>query len=294
MTIFKYPERMTDRYCLSKQTLTVRSVVCAVLLSVAGLTACSPSAPDIPSDRLNRIIEQFERGEAAFANEHWQLTSLEHNPFRVDDLANSLNDVSTEDGSRPRMTPIARIPQEADQDFHHIVKQLLDAGVFGIVLPQVRTAPQVTKLVQAMRYPPQQGSQYPDPVGRRGWGPTGARQLWGLTNQTYAEKADVWPLNPEGELLAIVMIETREAIEDIDEILSVPGLGGALIGPADLSLSLGVGTPAANGQAPEVEDATAKVGQACVTHNVICGSFGSPDVELRLQQGFRLFTRSSP
>ena len=90
------------------------------------------------------------------------------------------------------------------------------------------------------------------------------------------------------------MIETREAIEDIDEILSVPGLGGALIGPADLSLSLGVGTPAANGQAPEVEDATAKVGQACVTHNVICGSFGSPDVELRLQQGFRLFTRSSP
>ena len=92
----------------------------------------------------------------------------------------------------------------------------------------------------------------------------------------------------------MIMIETREAVENIDAILSVPRLGAALIGPADLSLSLGVGTPGANGQAPEVEEATAAVARACVTHNVICGSFGSPDVDLRLEQGFRLFTRSRP
>ena len=92
----------------------------------------------------------------------------------------------------------------------------------------------------------------------------------------------------------MIMIETREAVENIDAILSVPRLGAALIGPADLSLSLGVGTPGANGQAPEVEEATAAVARACVTYNVICGSFGSPDVDLRLEQGFRLFTRSRP
>ena len=268
-----------------------------LILSVVSLSACGGSAPEPevgPSSRLNRIIEQFERGEPSFANEHWQLTSLEHNPFRVDDLETSLEGARDPDGGRPRVTPIARIPHEADQDYHHVVKQLLDAGVFGIVVPQVRTPEQVTTLVRAMRYPPQQGAQYVEPVGRRGWGPTPARRLWGLEAEEYTERADVWPLNPNGELLAIIMIETREAVDNIDAILSVPGLGGALIGPADLSLSLGVGTPAANGSAPEVEEATALVAQACVTHNIICGSFGSPDVDLRLDQGFRLFTRGRP
>ena len=266
-----------------------------ILVLSVGACATSDPEPDAgSSSRLNRIIEQFERGAPSFANEHWQLTSLEHNPFRVDDLEASIASARAPDGARPTITPVARIPHEADQDYHHVVKQLLDAGVFGIVLPQVRTPAQVTTLVRAMRYPPQQGSPGLEPTGRRGWGPTAARQLWGLDADEYTKRADVWPLNPDGELLAMIMIETREAVENIDAILSVPGLGAALIGPADLSLSLGVGTPAANGQAPEVEEATAAVARACVTHNVICGSFGSPDVDLRLEQGFRLFTRSRP
>ena len=97
------------------------------------------------------------------------------------------------------------------------------------------------KLVYSMRYPPQRGAKYPQPVGDRGCCPGDAPRYWGLSLHEYFLRADVWPLNPDGELLALVMIESREAIKNINEILSVPGLGGVLIGPHDLSLSLGVG-----------------------------------------------------
>ena len=239
--------------------------------------------------RLNRIIEQFENGEAALANEHWRIVSLEHNPFLVDDLEDFLSELESDGAARPRLTPIVRIPHEADQDYHHVVKQILDAGAMGIVLPQVRTAAEVTRLVRAMRYPPQRGAAYPDPRGRRGWGPTGARRLWGLDNNAYAAKADVWPLNPDGELLAIAMVETREIVENIDEVLQVPGLGGVLIGPSDLSLALGVGTPGANPTAPEVEAAIQTVGDACVRHGSLCGIYTRSDVDARMGQGFKMF-----
>jgi len=69
-----------------------------------------------------------------------------------------------------------------------------------------------------------------------------------VTTAEYAVKADVWPLNPAGELMAIVMIESREGVRNIDEILKVPGLGAALIAGGDLGVSLGVGP---NPTAPE-------------------------------------------
>jgi 4-hydroxy-2-oxoheptanedioate aldolase len=265
---------------------------------VVGFGLLSAAAPAVAQSggakgRLNPIIEQFEQGKPAFNTEHWQLTSLEHNPFMMGALEKSLQSARPEGSAKPRYAPIARIPHEGDQDFKHIVKQILDAGAFGIVLPQVRTKEEAARLVRAMRYPPQRGAKYPNPPGIRGWGPTGALRLWGLSADDYARKADLWPLNPEGELLAIVMIETREGVKNINEILSVPGLAGVLIGPSDLSLSLGVGTPGPNVNAPEVEEATATVAKACVALKRICGTFESPNIDARVAQGFRLFTRAS-
>ena len=274
---------------------SVRYITAALGLAVILGAACGsqPESPQTSGVRMNKIIEQYERGEPALANEHWRIVSLEHSPFLVDDLEAFLAELEAEGAPRPRLTPVVRIAHEADQDFHHAVKEFLDAGAFGIVLPQVRTADQVTRFVRAMRYPPQGGSMYPDPRGRRGWAPGGAMRLWGLESDDYARKADVWPLNPDGELLAIIMVETREAVENIDEIFQVPGLGGALIGRADLSMSYGVGTPAANGAAPEVEAAIDTVAEACVRHSIICGIYAAENVEERVAQGFRLFPVAS-
>ena len=254
-------------------TTSARHIVWAIALTVlfcAALTSW-PAAQQGSGERRSKLIEQFEKGEAAIGNEHWRTISLEHNPFMLDDLEAALNEIEAEGSGRPRLTPIVRINHEADENFHHVVKQFLDAGAFGIVLPQVRSPEQVTKLVRAMRYPPQRGSQYREPLGRRGWGPTAATRVWNLSADEYARKADVWPLNPEGELLAIIMCETRECLANIDEILQVPGLGAVMIGSADLSLALGVGTPAANPGAPEVQAAVKTLADACMRHNVPCG-----------------------
>ena len=277
---------------MTRRTSTAgRRTACALAIAALLGAACMAGPEAQSADgRLNKIIEQFEAGENALAGEHWRIVSLEHNPFLVDDLEDFLGEIEPDEGERPELTPIVRIPHEADQDYHHVVKQILDAGAMGIVLPQVRTTAEVTRLVQAMRYPPQRGAQYVEPRGRRGWGPTGARRIWGgISSDEYAARADVWPLNPEGELLAIAMVETREMVNDIDAILQVPGLGGVLIGPSDLSLSLGVGTPGANPSAPEVEEAIVKVGEACMRHDKLCGIYTSSNVEQRSAQGFKLF-----
>ena len=257
------------------------------------LTVGAAAQPDgvTPDDSMNGIIERFERGEPSFNGEAFQLMpDLEHNPFRLDDLERGLAALRPAGSTRPTLAPIVRIPYEADQDYKHLVKQLLDVGLMGIILPGVRTPEEALRFVGTMRYPPQRTSKYPEPAGLRGWSPGGALRLWGLTETEYARKADLWPLNPEGELLAIAMIETPEAVTNIREILNVPGLGAVLIGQADLSMELGVGTPGANRYAPEVEAAVAEVAEACVALKKLCGSYQSPDIEARVAQGFRLFT----
>ena len=262
---------MTDEK--RSMTTSARYIVWATVLTVLLCTALTswPTAQQGSGERLNKLIEQFEKGEVAIGNEHWRTISLEHNPFMMDDLEAALNEIEAEGSGRPRVTPIVRLNHEADENFHHVVKQFLDAGAFGIALPQVRSPEQVTKLVRAMRYPPQRGSKYREPPGRRGWGPSGATRVWKLSSDEYARKADVWPLNPEGELLAIIMCETRECLANIDEIMQVPGLGAVMIGSADLSLALGVGTPGANPDAPEVQAAVKTLADACMRHNVPCG-----------------------
>ncbi len=264
-----------------------RAIVLVAVVVAFGTLAASLAAQQ-PGERTNQIIEQFEQGNAAFGEEHWQFLSLTLSPFLRDDIEQAMEDLRVE-GERPRLTPIVRIPYWGEQQYQHMAKQFLSVGAMGIIVPEVETAEQAATLVENMRYPPQRGARFPEPVGKRGCCPGAAPAYWGLSRDEYFERSDVWPLNPDGELLALVMVESRTAIDNIDAILSVPGLAGVMVGPADLSLSLGVGTPGPNLRAPEVEEATAAVARACVAHNAICGTFETSDVDARLAQGFKLF-----
>jgi 2-keto-3-deoxy-L-rhamnonate aldolase RhmA len=275
--------------------LTVTSLaLCLGFLHMAPAAQSGQGAPK-PRVRLNKIIEQFEQGKPAFAGEHWQFISIEHT-LLFDDYAKALASLQPAKGEvRPRLTPVVRIVPSADEPFKSAVKQVLDDGAFGVVLPDVETKEQVMRFVSAMRYPQQPGSKYPRPEGVRGWGPVGARRMMGgLSDLEHHLRADLWPLNPDGELLAIVMIETREAVKNIYDILKVPGLGGALIGPFDLSLSLGSGNPAPDVRSTAVVQATATVAKACVELKKLCGTFGSPDINATLAQGFTLIPYARP
>ncbi len=260
--------------------------ILAALATVA--TPGAESQAGSTPERLNQVIERFEQGLPSFNNQHWRYIAMEHAPWDMNTVVQILKGLKPAGAARPRLTPIIRMPQEADDNFKWAVKQALDVGVMGVILPHVTTPEEALSFVKSMRFPPQRGALHPEPTGVRGWGPTGAVPYWGLDNKSYTlERADVWPLNPAGELLAIVMIESRQGVQNIERILAVPGVGGALVGPSDLSMDLGVGPDPAH---PDVEAMTATVAKACVARKALCGTFQSPDVKKRIEQGFRLFT----
>ena len=130
------------------------ALVGVVLAAVAACGALvSTLAAQQPRVRLNRIIEQFEQGLPSFANEHWHFFTLTNNPFLIDDLEQLLADLRPEGSSRPRLTPIVRIPYWGDQEYKHMIKQFLGVGVMGIIVPEVEMREQALRLVQRLRYP---------------------------------------------------------------------------------------------------------------------------------------------
>jgi 4-hydroxy-2-oxoheptanedioate aldolase len=157
-------------------------------------------------------------------------------------------------------------------------------GAFGIMFPAIENKQQALEAVSSARYPQVKGTKYPEPIGRRGNGNMPAAWFWGLSRPEYSRRADIWPANPEGELLLFLQIETAEGVKNVDEILSVPGIGVLFVGPNDLSWSLGV--PQGS---PEHEAAVERVLKACMARNIPAAiTVTEADVVKRLKQGFRI------
>jgi 4-hydroxy-2-oxoheptanedioate aldolase len=116
--------------------------------------------------------------------------------------------------------PLVRVPRIDEAE----VKVALDAGAEGIFFPMVRSAAEVTRCVELLRYPPQ---------GTRGWGPFVAASRHGVSPAEYS--AAVGP-----HLSCWAQIETLEAVQDIEAIVRVPGLDAIMLAPFDLSLAMGV------------------------------------------------------
>jgi 4-hydroxy-2-oxoheptanedioate aldolase len=183
-----------------------------------------------------------------------------------------------------RVPPIVRIPTYGRSPNEAIVKQVLDMGAFGIMFPAIETKEQALEAVSSARYPQLKGSKYPNPVGRRGNGNMPAAWFWGLTRPEYSRRADIWPANPDGEILLFLQVETALGVKNINEILSVPGIGVLFVGPNDLSWSLGV--PQGS---PEHEEAVQLVVDAAKARNIPAAiTVTEADVLRRLKQGFRI------
>ena len=119
--------------------------------------------------------------------------------------------------STTAVTPLVRVPWNDPA----IIMKCLDAGAYGVICPLVNSAEDAARFAGACRYPP---------AGYRSMGPIRA-QIYGGSD--YAAKAN-------DEILALAMIETTAGLANLDAILAVKGLDGIYIGPADLSLSLGL------------------------------------------------------
>ena len=157
-------------------------------------------------------------------------------------------------------------------------RQILARGVHGILLCQAESAGPVRTFVEACRYPINTlGVGERLGPGRRGVGSEpAATPIWGVDRDTYVQKADPWPLNPDGEFLLGLKIESAAAIDHIEAILGVPGIGFAEMGPGDMSMSLGY-TRAPRPYPPEMQDARNRVQAACQKNGVAFLEGASPE-----------------
>ena len=265
--------------------------------------------------RLNGVIGALEKGlptitsfspadvasAIAFSSSSYDgiVFEMEHNPWDSGALRDSLQymlnrrEIANAGSVAPAVTPMVRIPTNGAEKGQWHAKQALDLGVFGIVWPHISTVDEAYNAIAACRYPRLSSEPLYEPQGIRGDGPTQAMRYWGLSQQEYYAKADVWPLAPDGEIFVILMMEDTKGIENLPDILSnVPGIGAILIGEGDLSQELGLPRQYEH---PVVLEAMAEVVKVCKEHDVPVGHphVNASNAERILGEGYR-FLMSAP
>ncbi len=186
--------------------------------------------------------------------------------------------------------PVNGLDYEAVHANAWMFRQVLATGVMGIMLTHADNPGAIRAFVEAVRFPIHEQGVGKDelPEGRRGvHGVPAAAAIWGVSQQEYLDKADPWPLNPNGELLLGVKEEDKYALMNVAENLKVPGIGFAEWGPGDMALSLGVRAQgAAAVQDPKMQAARAKVFAACkANHLFFLNSFAPNDVIAMIKEG---------
>jgi 4-hydroxy-2-oxoheptanedioate aldolase len=206
------------------------------------------------------IPSAFSAEIIAHAPFDWICVDMQHGIIDYAQMVAMLQAVSSTD-----VTPLVRVPWNEPG----IIGKSLDAGARGVIIPMVNSRADAERAVRACRYAP---------VGARSYGPVRANYYAGF--DYYA--------NANDDVLCIVMVETREAVAAVDEILSVPGIDAVYVGPADLSVTLGL-APAPDHEDAVFADAITRIVDACGAHGVVPGIAGNQKTApKRIEQGFRL------
>lgn len=197
----------------------------------------------------------------------WLLLDMEHSP--VDLSAVSMILAAIADVSAGKTSPLARVSAGTIDK----IKQALDAGAHGIIVPMVNTAKEAADVVSFSRYPP---------LGERGGGGLTPHLGFGILNHAeYIPQANA-------EIMVGIQIETFEAVENIEAIVQVSGLDMLFIGPFDLHISLNL-PPTLWSDAPQFQSAVARVKAACQKANLPLGIL-TPNAEsakARHAEGFQ-------
>ena len=240
------------------------------MVTLAALTIAALSAQAPKSKRINRAVELLEQGQPIYYTGSHDGTEggfeagvkdaqtyadyisydMEHAPFDVKGLQAYMRGLAkggpTRSGHRTPAVivnvPVTGTDAATIRANAWMFTQVLATGVHGIMLCHADDPGAVAAFVEAVRFPNHmQGVGHGINEGRRGaHGTPNASQIWGISQDEYVQKADVWPLNPEGELLLGLKLEDKYALANAEVNTKVPGIGFAEWGPGDMSLSLGV------------------------------------------------------
>ena len=204
-------------------------------------------------------------GAELMAHMGWDslVVDTQHGVVDYQTMVSMLQGIST-----TSVVPMVRVPWNDPA----AVMKALDAGAYGIICPMINGRSECEAFVGACRYPPR---------GYRSSGPIRAALYGG---GDYHEKAN-------DTILAMAMIETAEAIEHLDEILSTPGLDGIYVGPSDLSLSFGL-PPGLDKSDERMLAALTKIVEGCKRHKVVPGihTGSTAYAKKAIAMGFRLVT----
>jgi 4-hydroxy-2-oxoheptanedioate aldolase len=190
----------------------------------------------------------------------WVCVDMQHGVIDYAQMVAMLQAVSA-----APVTPLVRVPWNEPG----IIGKTLDGGARGVIVPMVNSRAEAERAVWSCRYAPE---------GGRSYGPVRANYALGFDYFAHANT----------DVLCIVMIETRDAVARADEILSVPGVDAVYIGPADLSVTLGL-QPGPDQDDATFNDALTRVLDACRANGVVPGIAGNQiTAPKRVAQGFRL------
>jgi 4-hydroxy-2-oxoheptanedioate aldolase len=259
--------------------------------------------------RLNGIIRALEQGRPAFtcftptdvesaialATSKYDgiVFEMEHGGWDFRALRDSLQyllnrgQIARAGSVAPAVTPIVRVPPNGVEKGQWHAKQAFDLGAYGIIWPHISSVDEAYNAVSACRFPRLPSAPRFEPAGVRGDGPTAAVRYWGVGQQEYYDRADLWPYDPKGEMFVILMMEDTKGIEALPNILQkVPGIGAILIGEGDLSQELGYPRQYEH---PEVLKWMARVVDTCKKHNVVVGHphVEAGNAERIIKEGYR-------
>lgn len=205
-----------------------------------------------------QIPSSFSAEVMAHAGFDWLCIDMQHGIIGYQESVAMLQAISS-----TQAVPLVRVPWNEPG----AIMKALDAGAYGVIIPMVNSRQEAEAAVAACRYPPQ---------GSRSYGPVRAAYYGGPDYFAGADR----------EVCCIPMIETARALERLDDILSVAGIDAIYVGPADLSVSLGL-PPAADNEAPAFQEAIERILAACRRHRVVPGIAGNVKTAAkRIGQGF--------
>ena len=263
-------------------------------------------------NRYNKVIELLEQGKTVFASGLvWNgnlddltfvadsdydmvMIEMEHEGLSFNNLRVSLQfllnrqRIAAKGNLQPDVVPLVRIPPNSRERNQWIIKQALDTGVYGLVLPHLNTVDEARAAVVAARYPQVPGVADFEPVGQRGWWQRIAPRYWGLSAQEYYDAADLWPLDPNGNMLLMGIVEEPEGVDNLRDILrQAKGIGAIWAGPGDMSVAMGL---RGNAGHPDVQANLLRILETCLEFNVPCatGANTPEQVAMRMEQGFRI------
>lgn len=256
--------------------------------------------------RINRVISKLEAGEPVFYTgghagmelsfeagvrmaDTWAdylNVGMEHGPLDIAGLNDFMKGMASVRVPTPAV--IVELPFEGRsveivENNGWQIRQLLSAGIHGLMLCHAESPEAVEAVVKAMRYTFRGGT--------RGSGSQGAAgHMWGLSGADYVERADLWPLNPNGELLLGVKIENRRALENAERTTKVAGISFGEWGPSDMSMSFGYRGVPSDFVRPELQEARDRVFKA-FTAARLAFLEGATEADLldKIDQGVQIF-----